>query len=316
MAWNGSNQQSNFDWDVYGANPYMGFVDSMDDWLDEAGNPFTTGYDPSNKSGNWGTHIARVTDPEVQEYMSHLMGGQQKSLQDYVSRAAGAGIKRGGMNVAGGPALESSLQSQAMNTLAGGYSDRFKSAMDYNKYYQGELQSAANKYRDDLIKGLGMQLQGLNAYGGWNERMGDRRQGEYQSNLNWRRGANARDQAQIAYNQGQDAKSLAALQNTNFQNAFGDASRTLGTYGPSSLKPLNNYGNTFDIYERMKTGTGQWGALSRSTSPGGGGGRGGGGSAGGRGRWGGGEAQLNPGAMTYQQGYYNTPRQYGWDPWA
>ncbi len=93
-------------------------------------------------SGNFGAHPG---DSNVQGYLSQYLAGQRDLLNDYVRRAAGAAVKRGGMNVVGGPQVDSELQKSALETLAKGYSQAFKDAMDYGKY----VNSTAYKRRTD-----------------------------------------------------------------------------------------------------------------------------------------------------------------------
>lgn len=225
--WTGYDQQSDYDWSRYGSNPYDQFNQQVGGWLGEIGNPLKLGYDPTGSStgglGKWGVHVARPDDPEVGQYMGHILGGQQSSLQDAVKRMAGAGIRRGGMNVAGGPALESSLTQQAMGTLAGGYADRFKQAMDYNKYYQGELASAQKNYMDNIYRTLGLQLQGIGRGADWGTLLQDKIANEYQQNLAWRRGATGRDRETVGWNQKQDQYSRSLYDPV--AKAYGDATR-------------------------------------------------------------------------------------------
>lgn len=91
----------------------------------------------SQGTSNWSrssSHVARPDDPEVRDYMSNVLAGQRNVLDQYVRRASSEGARRGGMNVAGGPAVRSAIHHDAMKSLAGDYSDRFQKAMDYNKY--------------------------------------------------------------------------------------------------------------------------------------------------------------------------------------
>jgi hypothetical protein len=150
----------------YGRNPYVparrkvsGLIDRM------LGDPEVT---KSPRSS-----VARVRDPEVGDYMSDLLAGQGSSLDDYVRRAAGAGIRRAGMNVAGGPALDSALHQDALSNLARGYSDRFRQAMDYDKYVKAtEAAQHSDKLRN-LANMFGVQDKYLRGQADWQSRFGD-----------------------------------------------------------------------------------------------------------------------------------------------
>jgi hypothetical protein len=87
------------------------------------------------------TFVARPDDPDVKKYLDNDLGQQRTLLDEYVRRAASAGVKRGGMNVAGSPALDSTLRGDSMRTLAAGTSQAFRNAMDYGKY------QAATRYK-------------------------------------------------------------------------------------------------------------------------------------------------------------------------
>ncbi|MCA1961471.1 MAG: hypothetical protein LDL33_11825 [Desulfomonile sp.] len=130
---------------------------------------------------------ARPDDLEVQSYMSHVLGGQRTQLDEYVRRAAGAGIKRGGMNVVGGPSLDSSLHHSAMKTLAGGYADRFREAMSYNRGLRSELYSRYNDSLSSLQSLLGTQHRFLSSQADWSQRMGSLRHSDYLRELDWQR---------------------------------------------------------------------------------------------------------------------------------
>jgi hypothetical protein len=119
-------------------------------------------------------HVAKPDDPAVRDYMSHVMGGQRKMLADYVRQAAGAGIKRGGLNVRGGPALESSLHKGAMEHLASGHGKRFKEAMNYNKYLTSTMHSRQAERMRDLTSMLGMQHRYLSSQADQQNRLADR----------------------------------------------------------------------------------------------------------------------------------------------
>lgn len=126
-------------------------------------------------------------DPEVHDYMSHVLGGQQAQLGEYVRRAAGAGIKRGGMNVVGGPALDSALHHTAMKTLAGGYADRFREAMNYNRGLKSEQYRYYTDSMDRLQSMLSTQHRYLSSQADWSTRMGTLKHGDYTRELDWQR---------------------------------------------------------------------------------------------------------------------------------
>jgi hypothetical protein len=120
---------------------------------------------------DWGTHVARPADPEVRDYMSNVLGGQRNTLDDYVRRAAGASIRRGGRNTAGSPPLDSALYQQAIESLAKGYGDRFRDAMNYNKYVKGTESSQFSENMRNLQNLLGMQQRYLSSSADWQQKM-------------------------------------------------------------------------------------------------------------------------------------------------
>jgi hypothetical protein len=130
---------------------------------------------PGASSGlsDWGTHVARPADPEVRDYMSNVLGGQRNTLDDYVRRAAGASIRRGGRNAVGSPPLDSALYQQAIESLAKGYGDRFRDAMDYNKYVKGTESSQFSDNMRNLQNLLGMQQRYLSSSADWQQKMGN-----------------------------------------------------------------------------------------------------------------------------------------------
>ena len=90
----------------------------------------------------------------VNRHMGNLMGGQKTLLDDYVKRAAAAGIRRGGMNVAGGSPLESNLVLQATRGLASQYGSNYNQAVNYanadrasNQQLLGQLLSGGERVR-------------------------------------------------------------------------------------------------------------------------------------------------------------------------
>ena len=129
----------------------------------------------------------------MRDYMANALAGQRNTLDDYVRRTAGAGIKRGGMNVVGGPPLESSLSHQAMSSLARGYSDRFRDAMDYNKYAKDTQYKQYSDKMSNLQDLLGLQHQYLSSGSGWQTHLGDQVLTDWRSDRDWDRTAPERD---------------------------------------------------------------------------------------------------------------------------
>jgi hypothetical protein len=124
---------------------------------------------------------------EVGDYMANVLGGQRKTLDDYVRRGAAAGIKRGGMNVAGGPAFDSTLHQNAMKTLASGYSDRFQDAMNYNKYVKGARYGMERGNAQDLQNLLGAQHRFLQSEADWQSRLGEAMRADWRGDVDWDR---------------------------------------------------------------------------------------------------------------------------------
>ena len=171
-----------FDYEkAYGKNPFLGASDDISSLVRQLRGSVGSSYVKG------GTHVARPDDPEVLGYMEHVLGGQRKTLDDYVRQAAGAGIKRGGMNVVGGPSLDSAIHHGAMGTLARGYSDRFREAMDYNKYVQGTRYSQYQDNVRNLQNMLGLQHRFLTSRADWQNRFGDVQHGDYRGDVDWNR---------------------------------------------------------------------------------------------------------------------------------
>jgi len=188
-----SNPNRGFDYSsAYGKNPYSDV--SMKLW--ELVNRMTD-RDPSG-GGSFGFRTirpARPGDPEVQDYMAHVLAGQRNTLDDYVKRTAGAGIRRGGMNVVGGPPLEPSLSHQALSNLARGYSDRFRNAMDYNKYAKDTQYKQYTDKMRNLQDLFGLQHQYLSSGAGWQTHLGDQTLTDWRSDRDWDRTAPERELA-------------------------------------------------------------------------------------------------------------------------
>lgn len=163
---------------AFGGNP----------WTDAARKIAKLVADRSSSQGiSWQTQIARPEDKAVQDYMGHILGGQRSMLDDYVRRAAGAGITRGGLNVRGGPAFDSALHQTAMGALAKGYADRFREAMNYNKYARA---TAYEQYKDsisNLQNLLSLQHRYLSSEADWQSRVGNLMHDDWRQNLEWER---------------------------------------------------------------------------------------------------------------------------------
>jgi hypothetical protein len=124
--------------------------------------------------------------------MDHVMGGARNLLDNYVKKAAATGIKRGGMNVVGGPALDSALHHSAMKNLAGSYGNTFREAMNYNKYLTSTKRAQQQQNLKNLQSMLGMRRELLDRKAGWSKRLGDLQRSDYLDKLQWDRGADAR----------------------------------------------------------------------------------------------------------------------------
>jgi hypothetical protein len=164
--------------DLYGANPYKDTSRKIQELIDRVtagagqcgGGRSRTG--TSTSYGSRDTSVARPGDAEVRDYMSNVLAGQRNALDEYVRRSAGVGS--GARSPAGGLPLESALYDKAMKNLAGGYSDRFREAMDYNKY------AKASRYRDqsDSVRNLqdllGIQHKYLTSEADWQSTLADK----------------------------------------------------------------------------------------------------------------------------------------------
>jgi hypothetical protein len=186
---------SSFDYRrAFGTNPFSSHVSKLDSLVSRASGP------ASQRS--WDTYIARPGDREVKDYMSNVLGGQRNQLDDYVRRTAGAGVKRGGMNVAGGPAMDSALHQNAMKTLASGYSDRFREAMDYNKYVKGTGYRMTRDSAGDLQNLLNTQQRYVQGAADWQSRVGETMRTDWRGDVDWNRNEPVRqmqlDQNRIA----------------------------------------------------------------------------------------------------------------------
>jgi hypothetical protein len=177
---------SSFDYRrAFGPNPFSKHIGNLDSLVNRASG---IAYQRS-----WDTHVARPSDPEVRDYMGNVLGGQRNQLDDYVRRTAGAGIKRGGMNVTGGPSLDSALHQNAMKTLASGYSDRFREAVDYNKYVKGTGYQMARDSARDLQNLLNIQQRYAQGEADWQSRVGEAMRADWHGDVDWNRNEPMRD---------------------------------------------------------------------------------------------------------------------------
>jgi hypothetical protein len=104
--------------------------------------------------------------------MSNVLAGQRNTLDDYVRRTAGASVKRGGTSAAGGAPLDSALYKQAIEGLAKGYGDRFRDAMNYNKYVKATESSQYSDNIRNLQNLLGLQQRYLSSAADWQQKLG------------------------------------------------------------------------------------------------------------------------------------------------
>ncbi|MEW6350881.1 MAG: hypothetical protein AB1646_17625 [Thermodesulfobacteriota bacterium] len=121
--------------------------------------------------GSTSPTVVRPEDSDVQGYLAHLMGAQRNTMDDYVAQAAGAGIKRGGLNVVGGPSMESSLHHAAMKDLAQGYGDLLKESMDYAKYARTTEANQQGEDLNNLLNLMRLQHQYISSEADWNSEL-------------------------------------------------------------------------------------------------------------------------------------------------
>jgi hypothetical protein len=178
-----------FDYEkAYGINPFADTAKYLAQFIPRPGSAANqSSTQTAGSSATWSTDFAKPDDPEVEEYMSHILGGQRKTLDDYVARTAGAGIKRGGLNVAGGPSLESALHQMAMKNLASGYADRFQDAMNYTKYVKEASYSQHEDSIRELQNWLGLQQRFLTSQADWQNRLGDTMHQDWRGDVDWKR---------------------------------------------------------------------------------------------------------------------------------
>lgn|GEM_PF-1301538 len=248
-----------FDYEsAFGSNPWLeptkqisSLVTGLMGSFGGSGGLFGSG----GSSGSATSFVARPDDPEVQNYMSHVLGGQRAQLDDYVRRAAGAGIKRGGMNVVGGPSVDSSLHHSAMRTLAGGYADRFREAMNYNRGLKSEQYGYYNDSLSRIQSLLGTQHSYLSSQADWSQRMGNLEHGDYLREQDWQRDTPFRELKLEGLKRDaemQKWRSQVERENRNWE--VGRRTELLGIYreGLANNKLFNtNFGRYFTVPEQI-----------------------------------------------------------------
>ncbi len=243
---------------AFGSNPWSDAVRKLSALV---------GSQTSSQGRSWETQVARPQDKAVQDYMEQILGGQRSMLDDYVRRAAGAGITRGGLNVRGGPALDSALHQTAMGTLAKGYADRFREAMNYNKYVRGTLYDQYSDSIRNLQNLLSLQHRYLSSEADWQSRLASLMHGDWRQELEWQRQEPFRQseldrikrQAEMERwrNTGERQDRFAAL---NRQAQLEQSWRALtARYQERSVTP----GELLEA-ERTLVGLGVWNPLARS----------------------------------------------------
>lgn len=203
---------------LYGTNPFSGKKKEIEDLISLLREKMAQKQpDP----------FAGIDDPEVQNYMSSTLGSQRKLLYDYVKAAAGAGVKRGGFSVMGGPRLDSSLNYSALQSLAKDYANRLKAAMSYG----ADMADAKNRQHDndmlELHKLLGLQKGYLTEEADWKEKLAQAMRQDLQKQSQWMREDQAEktraDENQAKYNADRiraetDLKKLQDEINTKLQD--------------------------------------------------------------------------------------------------
>ncbi len=260
-------RDSGFDYRAaFGSNPWADQAGRISDLVESAFGSLGNRRRGSFSLGGTRTHVARPSDRAVQDHMSHVLAGQRNALDEYVKRAAGAGIKRGGLNVRGGPALRSSLHHSAMKNLAGGYEDRFRDAMNYNKYLKSTAYRQSQDASQNLQSLLGLQHQYLSSMAGRQNRLGSLMHSDWRQALDWKRNepfrnielqrARRRSDMEHWRNQWERTRERDALER---RNALGNRWSSLQSRKDRAWNPA--YGREL---ERLMVDTGVWQPLSRS----------------------------------------------------
>jgi hypothetical protein len=226
------------------------------------------GAGPGGTSGTMSFGYPNPLDPNAQKmlgaYMGNLRGGQQNLLQDYISRQAGAGVQRGGMNAAGGPALDSSLQQQAMKNLAGQYGSNYGQSMGYMKDLYGNWGNMYNTQAQLAGQLAGQRLQGLQGSEQYGQQMlgrwGDVNTAQanaYGNDANtwnqWAQAAPQRQQQQRQmYNAQQDRQSQQASQENMRQQLRQSQQATAQSPQVNPLGvPGQNLASSYEFQKRM-----------------------------------------------------------------
>lgn len=128
-----------------------------------------------------------VNDPAVQDYMNYSVSEQKKLLDDYVRAAAGAGIKRGGFGVMGGPRLDSALKYSAIQSLAKDFSSRLSQALSQGSKVKD---SQRKQYQEDMLnlqKLLSLQKRYLEDEADWKEKLAQAIRQDWEKQIEWAR---------------------------------------------------------------------------------------------------------------------------------
>ncbi|MFC1834688.1 hypothetical protein ACFL2Q_08135 [Thermodesulfobacteriota bacterium] len=253
---------------AFGSNPWTKATSQISSMVNRLSRSLGRGGGFGAGGGSARGMIARPGDAAVKDYMSHVMGGQRNQLDEYVRRAAGAGISRSGLNVRGGPAMSSSLHHSAMKNLAAGYAGRFSEAMNYNKYLKATQQSLYQSQMSQLQSLLGTQHSYISSQADWRRNLANLKHSDWRDRLEYQRQAPFR-QNQLArlkmdlkqdqwrnFNERREYK----LNESRQQRIDRDWGRTLekAAWGNSSWSPADHL-----RAERALTAKGVWKPLQR-----------------------------------------------------
>ncbi len=169
--------------------------------------------------GSTSPTVVRPEDEDVQGYLSHLMGSQRNTMDDYLKQAAGAGIRRGGLNVVGGPSNESSLHHAAMKDLAQGYGGLLKESMDYAKYARTTESNQQREDLNNLLNLMKLQHEYLSSEADWNSEQ----------------------------TKAQETARLAAIANSSRKTAQGGADGLNRQYDPLSEAEMARWRNAMEV---------------------------------------------------------------------
>jgi hypothetical protein len=172
------------------STPKFNYAAFGNDLLEEPSRQVAGTIQSLSNSRNQPDYVARPDDPEVRDYMSNIIGGQRKLMDEYVKRAANSGTRRGGMNAAGGPALDSALHHDAMKNLASDYANRFSEGMNYGRYAKGAQYGQERDRMNNLQNLFGIQRGYLTARQNRQDRIAELQRQDWLTEL-----ANARTKA-------------------------------------------------------------------------------------------------------------------------